>query len=48
MLDKHARNADGLTVIEVAMKGSHWDMVEWLIDAGFVCEGVGKGVHDDG
>merc|ERR1712151_549696 len=45
VLDKNARNAYGLTVIEVAMEGSHWDMVEWLLDSGFVCEGVGKEVY---
>merc|ERR1712151_115017 len=48
VLDKNARNANGLTVIEVAMEGSHWDMVEWLLDSGFVCEGVGKKVYDNG
>merc|ERR1712151_953429 len=48
VLDKNARNANGLTVIEVAMKGSHWDMVEWLLDSGFVCEGVGKEVYGNG
>merc|ERR1712151_224038 len=48
VLDTNARNANGLTVIEIAMKGSHWDMVEWLLDSGFVCEGVGKLVHGNG
>merc|ERR1712151_445564 len=47
VLDKNARNANGLTVIELAMEGSHWDMVEWLLDSGFVCEGVGKEVYSN-
>lgn len=48
VLDKNARNANGLTVIELAMKGSHWDIVKWLLDSGFVREGVGKEVYDNG
>merc|ERR1712151_561485 len=48
ILDNNARNANGLTVIELAMEGSHWDMAEWLLKSGFVCEGVGKRVYRNG
>merc|ERR1712151_1074115 len=41
-LDKNASNANGLTAIEVAVKKYQWDMLEWLLDNGFECEGVGK------
>merc|ERR1712151_960711 len=41
-LDKNSSNANGLTAIEVAVKKYHWDMLEWLLDNGFKCEGVGK------
>ena len=48
VLNECARNANGLTVTEVAMKGNHWNIVEWLLDNGFACEGVGKRVYGNG
>merc|ERR1712151_1102571 len=41
-LDKNARNANGLTAIEVAVMRYDGDMLEWLLDRGFKCEGVEK------
>lgn len=41
-LDKDARNENGLTAVEVAIKGYQWDMVEWLLENDFKFEGVGK------
>ena len=45
-IDKGARNAAGLTFIQVATKRKNWKMVEWLMDNGFkykVAEKKGEG-----
>jgi len=40
--DRKARNTNGLTAIEVAAEGKEWDLVNWHLDKGFECDGVGK------
>ena len=41
-IDTNAKNIIGPIAIKAAMEKDHWNMVDWLLEIGFECEGVGK------